>query len=135
MIVISFLISSAGYQSQNEQGHPMIRIENPLGVIRPQSIPGSIPFVITFCARDIDINAVHQVRVIIVDPYMQEREIVKTNNLILGGTDEDNLPREYQGFIANVNVSNYIFESAGIHRIIIEIDNEQAAYEIPVFMR
>lgn len=135
--LVSFVICDAinNIPGPADQGKNVPALVAPQIVLRPQFIPGNFSFALAVGVADIDLQAENKIRITISDP---------TGNFIqdLGENElpkipiEDTMPKEYQGFMINMDVRNFVIESEGEYTFSLYINGECIGMQkIPVFKR
>lgn len=101
--------------------NPLLKLVNPIYMLRPKYIPGIFSFGIAFGIEDIKINENHEIQIIILSP--DKKEVHKSQQISYPLPSNDpGLPLEYQGFMFAMDIRNLELPSEGGYICTIYID-------------
>ena len=115
------------------QGTVVPQLTLPKTVLRPQFIPSAFSFGIAVGVEGIDLQKNHKMRFKICDP---DGNIVQESgdNELPALSEDDSLPKEYQGYTLSIDIRNLVINKPGIYVFSLFVnDNEIYSKEIPVF--
>lgn len=130
----SFMLGEATQNTFRPDGKSAV--QNLIGLtlaIRPQYIPSSFSFAVSFGISDIDLTKENTVQIVLVDP---SGEIVQDlgKTLLPVINEEDSMPMANRGFVCGVDFRNAIFKVEGCYKLKIYLNDELIeSPEIPVY--
>lgn len=124
METISLFAISEEISSNGEVIKPLIEIN-------PHNIPTHYSFAITVGISRIDLSKDNTIRYIIFDP--KNKNIFDTTDITLPRKSEiddennqnNNFKDIHNGFIANLNLRNFLFNEQGEYKIVLKINNKE----------
>ena len=133
MELSSFLLTSQIRQETDADGSKTAVLTKPMTVIRAKELPCSVSFGITFAVRDVDPTVKHTVTLSMRNEGGMEH-IIARGNTASARKKIEGLSDIYQGFVVTVEVRSCPLESAGIYRLVIDVDGERFERELPVYV-
>ena len=132
---VSFVICDSIQNVPGPQGELVPTIVAPQIALRPQFIPSYFSFAMALGVSDIDLRAENRMRLVILNP--EGESIHDTGDSALPQVeDQDVLPREYQGFIANMDIRNLAILSEGEYKFVSYVNGDCIGeYGVPIFKR
>lgn len=133
--VVSFVICDSIQNMPSPQNELVPTLVAPQIALRPQFIPSNFSFAMAVGISDIDLQAENQMRFVILDPGGVN--IHDTGDSVLPKIeDHDVLPREYQGFMVNMDIRNLTIPREGEYRFMFYMNGDCIGeYSVPIFKR
>lgn len=133
--LVSFVICDAINTIPADKGNAVPALVAPQIALRPQFVPGNFSFALAVGVADIDLQVENTVRMKISDPTGKEVHDLGENRLPKMPI-QDTMPAEFQGFMINMDVRNFVIQHEGEYEFSLYINGEcVGTQKIPVFKR
>jgi len=133
---------SAFVISENVQSIPALggmfaqQVTGPMIALRPQFIPSSLSFGITFGVSGVNPTQANKLQTRILSPDGKVLNDTGVIDLPIDPNDDPELPLEYRGFIMNMDLRNIAIETSGCYTIELYVNGDLIdTRKIPVYKR
>lgn len=132
--LVMFMLCDSINNTPNPQGPGVFpSLVSPCVVLRPSFVPGSFSFGITAGVRDVDLEKPVVLSMQVISPTGEIVHDSGTANFPAMGPN-DTLPKEYQGFMINLDIRNMPIQEEGVFEFVLTINGEELArQEIPIY--
>lgn len=133
--IVSFVVCDSINNIPTLQAGTVASLVAPQIALRPQFVPGNFSFGIAVGIADINLQEENKMRFTISDPAgnvvqdSSESELPKI-------PVHDTLPKEYQGFMINMDIRNLVIQSEGAYKFSFYINGSCIGErEVPIYKR
>ena len=130
-----FMLYESGQNIILPDGASVFQGLNPVMVLRPNFIPTNFSFACTFAIQNMDLQADYNIVILIKDS--NDAEIARNESVIPKDYKSDSyLPKQYNGYIFNMNLHNVVFVKEDAYRFVIYLNGEFCGERIiPVYKK
>lgn len=133
--LVSFVVCDSITNIPAPQNGTITNLVSPQIALRPQFIPGNFSFGVAVGIADIDLRAENKMRFTIVDPDGGIAHDTGENAFPII-QEPDTLPKEYQGFMVNIDIRNLAVQSEGEYKFVFYINGAFVGeYKVPIYKR
>lgn len=133
--VITFAFSDSIQITKQENGREITALVNPIAVLKPRYMPGTLSFGLTLSILDLDLSQANEIEVQVVAPSGAKMEpLGKIEIPPAPIQDMGVLHRNYHGIALNIDARNYNLPEEGDYKVLVIVNGEQVSENLmPVY--